>query len=496
MKFQKDDKLRKLDDRNKLPKIKSAKVSDGTATILASNSVPSLRSGKSDLSLTATKTDQSKDDKLVRRNNKNKLPKLKSAKVSSESVMLSQGAPLPPIPRVKTPTSPTGVAELADSLAPPLLSVDIKPFFDALKTQTTEELLKTQGVSELSSADRETIVRICAEITNAIYQFKEVLVQDPINLCRVAKNMVLWTEKRHQEIKKLQAKIMPYFDEVNQLLSEEVDEHLNPSAKNLYSSSSGRNLAAQHGTILEMTPFGKILESRSISAKLKECFGPHAFTRLSHSKETHKEISGEIKNIQIGSAEDILTNQSIGFTVDIDTSVVIGVWEAVSSSYANSATGRINIYVPFGIGANSVVWNHELSEIRKHHQSENIFIHNLIDPHAYLSLQRNYKIAQKEANIAIKQHKSVPEILALQAESVQAKKDMDDFINNPKHWEEAEIDQSNVKIITRDRTAVSLKTIKTYITVMRELRSNAKHNEPEPKENEDDTNSSSSTGLD
>ncbi len=289
--------------------------------------------------------------------------------------------------------SPASITELQESRSSSPLSPEIKPFYDVLYAKIIRNLIKNTRYEDVSQAEKTEIAAMCVEITLAIAHFQEIMQEDPATYCRSAEGMILWTEKRHLEIKKLQTNIKPHFDRINQLLTQK--NHHDSPIKQLYSSPTGRQQAAKYGDILETTPFGKILESTSIHTMLKRCFGPNAFTPAPNtSKAIYKEVDGEINRIKKNSPRDLLTNQSVEFTTDVDTAVVIGVWEAVSSSYAQETANEAHIYVPFGIGANTVAWNHEIPELRKNFSDKNIIIHTLRSPETYAAFKTEYESKQ------------------------------------------------------------------------------------------------------
>lgn len=366
--------------------------------------------------------------------------------------------------------SPLSVTDIARASVMEIYP-ESKPFYDILCEKVTREFV-SQHPSELSLEVQKQINTLCFGITMAIAEFKDRILEDPLNLCRSANKSTLWTEKRHLEIKELQKFIKPYFDVINSLISH--DFQTSESSKNLYSSQVGRNQAAQLGPILEMTPFGKILESKEVHAALKESFGPNAFRPSPETKQVYKEVNGEIVSIDKDSAEDLRTSESMSFTIDSDTAVVIGVWEAVSSSFAQGTVEKVNIYVPFGINSNSVVWNHELAEIRKNHANENIFIHTLNNPEEYHRLDAIHKEKKQALQIATDNHATSDILFSLRLEVREAQKSVTDYLNETQHWEEASIDKSNVKMITRTKEEVPLQTVKKYAQRMREMRDQVK----------------------
>ncbi len=365
------------------------------------------------------------------------------------------------------PISPDSVAELQESSFDSLLSTEIKPFYDVLYAKIISKLTKNSGYEEASQAEKDEISTMCLEITLAIAHFQQTLLQDPATYCRSAEGMTLWTEKRYLEIKKLQTKIKPHFDRINQLLTE--DEYRASTTKQLYSSQTGRKEASRHGGILETTPFGKILESTSIHTTLKQCFGPKAFApETTGSKNIYKEINGEITRIDINTPRELLENPSVAFTTDEDTAVVIGIWEAVSSSYAQESANEAHIYVPFGIGANTVAWNHEIPELREHFSDENIIIHTLKSPEAYAALKDEYE-KKKSVYATSQSNEHIPSdiIFSLRMDRDDAQIKMDNYLNEAKNWTHATFDKSHVNIVTRDKTEVSLQSMKKYVRKLR-----------------------------
>ena len=364
-----------------------------------------------------------------------------------------------------TPISPVSITQLYEDQTSPL-PADITPFYQVLRAKVMQKLQKIKEFEVISEAESSEVSLICSEITRAIAEFKAIMQQDPTTFCRSSEGIILWTQQRHLAIKGLQNKIKPHFDRINQLLSQE--EAMASPTKQLYSSPIGRRAASTKGQILESTPFGKILESTGINSMLKSCFGPTAFSSQSPSQTIYKEINGEIIEMQKGSVLDSQTQSSVPFTTNIDTAVVIGIWEAVSSSYAQASAEVAHIYVPFGIGANTVMWNHELPELRKNFTDEHIIIHTLSSPETYAELQRDFETKQQALKTAQANALMPSDVLfSLRLDQEDAQKKRDDYLNESKNWQHESFDKSHIQIVTRDKTHIPLQTMKKFVKKLR-----------------------------
>lgn len=406
----------------------------------------------------------------------------------------TQPASFNPAPRrranakISTPPSPTSVADMEKNSLQTQLPPGTEPFYEALRTYVLKEFIKNNKLDVITDKNIATIDHICLEITLAIDTFKNTLNNDPTNLCRSYAGTILWTEERHEEIKKLQDAIKPHFDAINNFLNINKVQ----SSRNLYSSPVGRSKAAQEGTILEATPFGKILESPQICSALKQCFGKTAFSTTQGPKQYFQEINGETQELSMVNEK----SDAVCFTVDVDTAVVLGIWEATSSSYAQDQAEIVNIYVPFGISTSSVVWNHELNEIRQNHDDEQIIIHTLRNPEEYHQLQAQY-VEYETKYLALKSHEDMPSEIVFYAkvEKEDAKKAMDDYLNQSHNWESAPIHQSLIKIKSSKEKSVSLATIKKFVQKLRRTVSSSSDNSKNSDSPSMEDNDDSSTNL-
>ena len=357
--------------------------------------------------------------------------------------------------------SPTSVADLETDFLEKTISYEAQPFYDALLLAILKKFTRKYSEEHLTEQIIATINQTCLEITKAIESFKASLKNDPTSLCRSCEMSILWTDARYKQIKKLQNAIKPHIDIINNLLDVEASS---PRARSLYSSPVGRKQAAQTGTFLEGTPFGKILESAQVSTALKQCFGPTAFSTKTEPLQYFQEVDGKVEELP----HEPVKSEMVCFNTDVDTAVVLGVWEATSSAYAQDHAEMVNIYVPFGIATSSVVWNHELNEVRKKHSDDQIIIHTLRNPAEYQQLSEQYK-ACEATYLSLKSVENMPSEIVFNArnEMELAKQAMDDYLNQPPNWENAPINSSSIKIGSPKEKGVALKTIKRFVQKLR-----------------------------
>lgn len=245
----------------------------------------------------------------------------------------------------------------------------IADFAEKLQQRIEEE--GGQLMPEASDVKKVDFHDIAKQFMIVIKEFQSLI---HINQPTKIDGLITWDSKRQHIITALSVQFRTIFDPI---------KAIEPKAKSAFWSGLGRKGAEAFGLNLEKTIAGSMLEWSN--NHLIELIAPHAFT-----------------------------------TADvIDTTTMIGIWQAMSDTYAHNTTENTNVYLFNGqSNSQSVFWNVELNRLRILQQQQTIkkiFIHTLT-PSAldrYLELKH-----QAEGG----------------ADPKTIETNMNDLFKNPCHW--------------------------------------------------------------